>query len=202
MHLCWSMWKNCLVLRHLGWMFCSKSEEKLKCRWSDDWFAPKHYPQMKTKHMSKENRPSWVAQWKLTSWLTGLWHFCHCCAFSAFWSGPRPFCNCIWYMRFVTLIATVFCKVLFTTYFFSNFDCQWAFSPIVLANYCLTEHKWSGFPDLLSVQSILANNQFRSLEIVNFVNFVLSFALRKSFANHGRPRTEGKNWVYSSNKVQ
>ena len=104
--------------------------------------------------------------------------------------------------RLVTLIATVFCKVLFTTYFFSNFDCQWAFSPIVLANYCLTEHKWSGFPDLLSVQSILANNQFRSLEIVNFVNFVLSFALRKSFANHGRPRTEGKNWVYSSNKVQ
>ena len=118
MHLCWSMWKNCLVLRHLGWMFCSKSEEKLKCRWSDDWFAPKHHPQTKTKHMSKGNRPSWVAQWKLTSWLTGLWHFCHCCAFSAIWSGPRPFCNCIWYMRFVTLIATVFCKVLFTTYFF------------------------------------------------------------------------------------
>ena len=118
MHLCWSMWKNCLVLRHLGWMFCSKSEEKLRCRWSDDWFAPKHHPQMKTKHMSKGNRPSWVAQWKLTSWLTGLWHFCHCCAFSAIWSGPRPFCNCIWYMRFVTLIVTVFCKVLFTTYFF------------------------------------------------------------------------------------
>lgn len=121
------------------------------------------------------------------------------------------FCHLKWSSAFLQLyLIYAFCNfnchcVLqsFVHYiFFSNFDCQWAFSPIVLANYCLTEHKWSGFPDLLSVQSILANNQFRSLEIVNFVNFVLSFALRKSFANHGRPRTEGKNWVYSSNKVQ
>ena len=171
MHLCWSMWKSCLVLRHLGWMFCSKSVEKLNCRWSDDCFAPQHHPQMKTKNMSKENRPSWVVQWELTSWLTGRWHFCHCCAFFAIWSGPRPFCNCIWYMRFVTLIATVFCKVLFAIYSFPTLIANGPFPQLSLQTIVWLNTNGAVFQICWVFNLFLANNQLRSLEIVNIIMF-------------------------------